>query len=1291
MISSYNSSINFDWNQLNEPQIYDVENLQQNESLIKLLDENDFSLESKIVKIDINALCRSGNLSELGKTIEKTYVLCNLKLIYSIPDEMDLEHGEEALFEGIVKCPSLLSLDISSVHILSKYEKKKFGICRPLFAFNKFCESLRHQKKLQELTISINNAQTVYNVLMPVTVQKQKKLSISVSDFPNEKIKSYDCGAWRVFHGIRFRVLDDDQYLQILKLVLNLPYHSDGMNCILALAPLWSLQLSITNWGKEEHDRESNIRSFAKALEKTHLWELKLFDSRNPKDNMDPSLNDKEISIIADALKVNKHLFYLFFDEGMTKNGLSVLIQGISENKNIVRLDLEVKNPKDYEKQCITLLQKNTTLRELHFYQNKKLIANSKEIEKLLKKNRDLACKQSGYKNFESFREEALSKNVFFREMNTPTNQSNSFLSKLQKTEEKDFNQEHIISAEKQSTEEKKKYLSKTFNLLLGSAKPAQPSSSSIDSVTPVSLPAIEKAPIKMRAKFDYVGADNTLLSFSQGAILTVIESHDSGWSLCKLDTPDGNGQQGYAPSSFLDSIDEPLLNLIPLGESTKSHLDKMLEWSQQPVIDPKPSDPPIMASVTAIPFSEELATIIQRISDNDPTLKEITLRNKGIGLKDVSQIANALSKNHVLEKLDLGQNTIGDHGGNALAEAIKSNRTLVELIIDHNDISQNIIDKINEKLSDNELRKSRTKSNRTLPDSDSLKDKTARRQSNLIIHNEEKEEKKEEQNFAVSTPISPLQPSKISAPLPNSISSSSSSSSADVLVNEERRPEKHSQANFLNSEKEMDEKIKTIMNTRIEEFKKMLNVFKDELQNDAKATITKLSDQIQLSLRQMTTAQEQQISALQKPFILTEAITSQDLEERLQNFQVQQAVQLEQVTHLYAEDEFNELTKLQAELQKKIELVKNQAKGDKDLEVRLKDLEEQVRPLQEEYQARLEKLHAQQYILKYKSLKQFYNRVQVKLNELFLAYMAIASGKIDLSKNKTATVMTLLGEKLDLATGGIASTLAQGFNFLYDRKRKKKITDMAEKYLISLTTSEALVELVARQLTLRYENQIRNLKVPQEDYASKKKYSSDPEGSAQTLAECAIRRIVHALKSNEIQPNSDFDQQLVDCVFTSELQHGLIYGKKHIETKKQTNKPWTVEEIFQQTGIKIIDKDGKILYYAGTKTSKYCRFADYYGYRLSTKAELDNLYRQASVDLQQTSGPNGDTAKSIQGQSNRSSDFQQDLGHHIAQRATVHVEELQIEVISLKTQMSKMEKELAELRQMVTQLIQQR
>ena len=83
----------------------------------------------------------------------------------------------------------------------------------------------------------------------------------------------------------------------------------------------------------------------------------------------------------------------------------------------------------------------------------------------------------------------------------------------------------------------------------------------------------------------------------------------------------------------------------------------------------------------------DDFQAILERIREDDPTLKLLDLGDKNIGDSEAQALAEALKVNTNLKNINLGNNNIQDAGAQALAGALKVNATLKNLHLTQNEI----------------------------------------------------------------------------------------------------------------------------------------------------------------------------------------------------------------------------------------------------------------------------------------------------------------------------------------------------------------------------------------------------------------------------------------------------------------------------------------------------------------------------------------------------------------------------------------------------------------------------
>lgn len=275
-----------------------------------------------------------------------------------------------------------------------------------------------------------------------------------------------------------------------------------------------------------------------------------------------------------------------------------------------------------------------------------------------------------------------------------------------------------------------------------------------------------------------------------------------------------------------------------------------------------------------------------------------------------------------------------------------------------------------------------------------------------------------------------------------------------------------------------------------------------------------------------------------------------------------------------------------------------------------LQKIEAEMQPILDEYVKRQKELAEQQSILGSDSpaLKAFYIHLQSLLNSMMIAYRAQASGKID-SSSGASKLISLLGSLLSPISMGITGAAATGVNFFRSRSSRKDAFKQTDA-LYTTSISEKLFELVARKLTLRYEEQIRQLTVKETfpSWFSANNHESlwhtlthgTNWGGAHTLAESVSKRILDAMgqcKYDSKEGAEKWVEQWMDAVFTSKRKHG--FGGEHaitdgtIETQDPT-KSWSAGNILFGSGIKFLDKNGKLVYYVNLQSAAtdYCKEA---------------------------------------------------------------------------------------------------
>lgn len=361
-----------------------------------------------------------------------------------------------------------------------------------------------------------------------------------------------------------------------------------------------------------------------------------------------------------------------------------------------------------------------------------------------------------------------------------------------------------------------------------------------------------------------------------------------------------------------------------------------------------------------------------------------------------------------------------------------------------------------------------------------------------------------------------------------------------------------------------------------------------------------------------------------------------QTLEERVENVEKKQEEQQKMLLQLRKE--------FDSEREERIIFEDNLANSLENLEKELEELEEKEDPESEERMNQIEKdlsLLKREYdkvekqnmerdlINSCNELQEFYERVELKLSELFLAAKAIGSGLIEKSKNKEGNSILGQFKEISNTTSSITQkmeVLIKNFPSLemlsfahenlsklvpfmgivtgsvqmlvtqyQDEKNKQELTQIKNINLMlpNLTTSNVIAETVARKLTLRYEHQIKQL-------------TFGKDGGTILLAECAVGRIIDFLKSGEFKKGSDVVRQLVAAVFDSScndtIKDPFIPGKKQIPTKLNLN--WSDKGIFSQSGIMFDNK----FFVAKNDNNIFCNKSFKYGFRKGFKDEIERL-----------------------------------------------------------------------------------
>ncbi len=272
----------------------------------------------------------------------------------------------------------------------------------------------------------------------------------------------------------------------------------------------------------------------------------------------------------------------------------------------------------------------------------------------------------------------------------------------------------------------------------------------------------------------------------------------------------------------------------------------------------------------------------------------------------------------------------------------------------------------------------------------------------------------------------------------------------------------------------------------------------------------------------------------------------------------------------------------------------------DQQIANKLKTLESNFSPIRKQSENEQEKIN----ILKSPSLNAFDKRVEIRLYQFLTASIVLGIDQVSINGE--------LGIKLAEA---ITPFLAGGTGGTRNISRLKSIIAQVAKLANNLIEKK-LPERIARALTLRYEEQISKLTPPKENQNWID--SADTDGGAQTLAECAVARMISFLLDDKVSLSEEklTENLLLNAVFASTEKQGIFkLTHRKIETSNGDENQTDIG-IFRGTGIKV-KTDNDIIYYGirdenkngKEKSEKYpCSRDNKYGYRWGTQEEVEKL-----------------------------------------------------------------------------------
>jgi len=274
--------------------------------------------------------------------------------------------------------------------------------------------------------------------------------------------------------------------------------------------------------------------------------------------------------------------------------------------------------------------------------------------------------------------------------------------------------------------------------------------------------------------------------------------------------------------------------------------------------------------------------------------------------------------------------------------------------------------------------------------------------------------------------------------------------------------------------------------------------------------------------------------------------------------------------------DQQNELHKQleddKKKLEERIKLLENDVKSkDQQNQQNLQKLKELSRT-QEEILMDVNKARTvtsqQDYIKETKNLWIFYQTLQLKLNQVLLAYKMLSTGMIQAAETEKQYLekgILLAGDLIPFPGAKACATVLSLTVGFVRKRREKKCADQRAELTVSVNALETLTEHCARALAFMYEEQILSL---------------DKE-SVQKLAECCVKRMLASMSSGGLHFTSDMtDDQLCHLLIVSVTQpsFGLIKitemkFKLHEEIRHKTDdRIWTERGVLSKTGIRTID-----------------------------------------------------------------------------------------------------------------------
>lgn len=265
-------------------------------------------------------------------------------------------------------------------------------------------------------------------------------------------------------------------------------------------------------------------------------------------------------------------------------------------------------------------------------------------------------------------------------------------------------------------------------------------------------------------------------------------------------------------------------------------------------------------------------------------------------------------------------------------------------------------------------------------------------------------------------------------------------------------------------------------------------------------------------------------------------------------------------------------------------------------LKEQLHALQANQRKLMEQYEQAQELEEQKDYLKARGKLWNFYQSVQLKINEMMLAYKVLNSGMICGEEQNTAVkYIALAGENIPIPGAAMAAGIINAGLRYRDARKQTKATDNINSLAVSVTEMEKLSEETSRLLAFCFEEQILMC-------------DAGPEGVLR-LSHCGVFRILSAIKKGELTVESADEsiiEQLVASTFrtTTKKRKGKLIQKvgtglfqKTIKTERGDK--WTEDGVFTRSAVRTLDG----MYFSGGEARP-----EKYGYRLGSEKQVSGL-----------------------------------------------------------------------------------